>query len=301
MKSELFRRDFTKLAMAGALFGLLPLPVLAKTNRDVFYALPKAVWAFRQSVAPDTIEALYRDCRNFHIGTIWLTLGEPFRVALRDRHHPAWVTLAAMKRDGMTLYALAGEAKWCETPEKLPQAVTDILALPGFSDVFSGLHLDIEPHTLPDWKDGRAVDRLIAGYLSLMATLRHAIPAELRLEVDIPQSYTKRTVVATGLNFTAEIARMVDGVALMTYRTPPDAAMRLANTTIDQLTLARCDWWMGVHCQSAPAPRTGYNGTTTDDFMSQMATLDTLVRRPDGLCQGLAFYQLSGLRQIMAA
>jgi len=294
------RRSFGLMIGASLLCpGMAPGISRADDIRQKFIDLPKAVWVFRQSLDDTSLKTLKNNCQNWGISTVWLGLNSSFRAILANPTAAAFKNLSLMRERSIKTQALLGDANWCRTPYKFPNAVRDLLKLNNFSDFFQGVHLDIEPHTLPEWKDGSGVNELMNGYLTLLKTIRAALPKDFPMAVDIPHTYTKRTL-NNGQNFTDSIIPLVDDIGLMTYRTPAQEAVRLAATTTNKFEKLQTSWWMGVHCQSTPEQRVSHFQTTKENFWAEMIDFDYRIRQPGTFCHGLAFYELNGLNNILS-
>lgn len=73
---------------------------------------------------------------------------------------------------------------------------------------FDGVHLDIEPHTLPEWKDRR--EELLKEYLDMLKAVREiATGKKIALAASIPVFYPE--------NILKEMAEVVDKVYIMAY------------------------------------------------------------------------------------
>jgi hypothetical protein len=83
---------------------------------------------------------------------------------------------------------------------------------------FDALHLDVEPHALPEWDDPEIRPTLAAGLVELLAEAR--LPG-LGLVADVPFWYDA-VDHGDGSLLEAVLAR-TDGVAVMDYRTDPQA------------------------------------------------------------------------------
>ncbi|WP_157240999.1 hypothetical protein [Catenuloplanes japonicus] len=126
---------------------------------------------------------------------------------------PQLARLAEIRRRadaaGIRLIALNGEPDWVNDPA---QAVAWRRAVTA-TGLFAGLHVDVEPHVLPDWEAGRAT--LGARYLSMLDRLRDG--ATLPIEADVAFWYGEVSVTGGG-NLAAGILDRVDAVTVMSYR-----------------------------------------------------------------------------------
>jgi hypothetical protein len=88
----------------------------------------------------------------------------------------------------------------------------------------AGLQFDVEPYLLPEYGAGKA--DWDARYLAMARTLREAA-GKLRLELVVPFWWDSKTTLLDGL------APLVDGLAVMDYRTDPAQVSRFAVPFLD--------------------------------------------------------------------
>ncbi|MBX3220583.1 MAG: hypothetical protein KF795_08700 [Labilithrix sp.] len=96
--------------------------------------------------------------------------------------------VAALTARGVRVEALSGNASWY-TPEKLPAVLGWIDAVAAFNAKhpakFAGVHLDIEPHQLPENRNDHAFLPALAATLG--AARQHAAAAGLTTSADLPR------------------------------------------------------------------------------------------------------------------
>lgn len=297
------RRDFIMAGTMLSLAQLTPLKAAHAANEivDQFRSIPKAAWAFAGSVHPNNIDQLTNDCARIGISHLWLGLGPDMLRALSNPVHPGWQQLRNLKTQGTNILALSGEAGWCYRAQSVPKYLQEILQLPNFNTVFSGVHLDIEPHTLPQWKNPSQSESLARDYITLLKSIRRMLPVSSRLEIDITHLYERMIPKGTDHNLTQTIAGMVDGAAFMTYQTPWQNAIKSITPSLKTWPRTGSQWWMGVHCEQTKSSKTSYSDYKPLTFMKTMIDFhQQLSSKRDPHYMGLAFYELSGLRQLSA-
>ncbi len=141
---------------------------------------------------------------------------------------------------------------------------------------FDGLHLDVEPHALKQWKHDQ--QKLVAEYLSLM---RKLAPLRGPLEVDVQFAYGRITTPG-GSTFADDILDTVDGVTVMSYRDTaagPNGMVAIAQDWLQRATVAAKPIWLAA--ETNPYPSCVYC-TFYEEGQAQMASVlaevDTTVR-----------------------
>src|SRR5256885_1941234 len=125
-----------------------------------FRHLMKALWVWGDRIlAPEDLESVITA---HGINTLFLytppgTAEELLRGSKEGIDH-----LSALRAGGCSIYLMAGEPDWAFGVQELPEHVRLLVrlqsALPG---LFGGIHLDVEPNALPEWREHAAKSRLI--------------------------------------------------------------------------------------------------------------------------------------------
>ncbi|MBI5142430.1 MAG: hypothetical protein HZA20_09630 [Nitrospirae bacterium] len=113
--------------------------------------------------------------------------------------------LAKARESGMKTDALAGSNELVRPANhaKLAQ-----IAEQAHSLGFDGVHLDVEPHTLPEWREKK--DELLAAFIAMLKAAREATSAaKLELGVSIPVFFPEETL--------RQIASLADRIYVMAY------------------------------------------------------------------------------------
>ncbi|MCM3130290.1 MULTISPECIES: hypothetical protein [unclassified Paenibacillus] len=96
---------------------------------------------------------------------------------------------------------------------------------------FSGIHVDIEPHVLAEWKSDR--DSVVAQWQSNVSYLTNeAKRMELKITADIPFWLDNYTVPGGDMKISSWMIRQFDAVAVMAYR---DTANAIYNAAASEL------------------------------------------------------------------
>src|SRR5262245_17073157 len=178
------------LAMCAVVMVRLPREV---TTQEVTPRRGLWVW---DSVLHDAKEqhAFLDFCQRHHIAVVWMqvkTLGTG-----KDRRLDSAVDweglVAAAHRQGMKVAALDGDPHYVlpaqhEIVLSIVDAVVAYNASARPSERFDGIHLDIEPHVLPEWKDRTRREQLLTAYLDVTATaVARARVGGVPYAVDVP-------------------------------------------------------------------------------------------------------------------
>lgn len=113
------------------------------------------------------------------------------------------------------------ELVYPKNKNKLLEALQYNLSVPGIS----GIHLDIEPHTLPEWSEKKEL--MYNNYLEMVETVSSQLPAGDALSISIPLSYE--------LIYLQKINRFLDRIYLMAYEHPD--AQYIIRKTKEEVTL----------------------------------------------------------------
>lgn len=106
------------------------------------------------------------------------------------------------------MWAMGGDPSWVTAP----RAATDWIFEARASGLFSGIHLEIEPHSVPGyWADQEAMN---LAYLRLLDDCRAAAGGET-LELSLPWWF--HTLSASGVRLDRQAISRVDQVAIVTF------------------------------------------------------------------------------------
>ncbi len=262
-----------------------------------FLGLTKAVWVW--DTTPDDWPGLEAFCRAQRIHYLALSLSQELRTALIGGDARVLRGLAGLRNGGTAVQALSGEQDWITRRQtSLPRSLSEILEIQQRQSAFNGLHLDIEPQLLAQWKNG---DRSGVGkaYVDLLTRIRSATSGQ-RLEVTVHPNYAG--VQLDGQSLLQRVVQIVDGVSLMAYRDKPSDAVRYAGEAISTFKETGCSWRFGVLVNASREAGVTYFGTSAADFRNDMVVLDSSLRQlgTNGFA-GLIFEDYRGLRQILAA
>jgi hypothetical protein len=162
-----------------------------------------------------------------------------------------------------------------------------------------GIHLDVEPHSLPQWKDGAERPRLIEGTIKFFETVRRGAGSTV---IDAAVNLIFATIPAGDGTFLSRMATQVDSISIMAYRRPPARAIAWAEPSIRTAERAARVWRLGVLADDEPSePGIDWSRVPAPTFTSTMVELDQGLRGrfSSGRYAGLAFHAFDGLRSLL--
>lgn len=204
---------------------------VAASTQAAPIAVVDSVWVW-QSVPAAVLAAHVSE---LSLSRVFLFVGNADREA--DQNIRRSVQL--LHADGVQVYALSGEPAWTFRHAAAVAWAHRALRLAPFD----GLHLDVEPHALRNWK--REQQRLVADYLALLDRLS---PMTGPLGVDVQFAYGK---IATpgGSTFADDILAKVDEVTVMSYRDTAfgnNSFTEIATDWLERATAAEKDVWLAA-------------------------------------------------------
>ncbi|MBU2670128.1 hypothetical protein KOI35_42155 [Actinoplanes bogorensis] len=179
---------------------------------------------------------------------------------LRDLHR------RAMKAN-IRLSALGGEPDWTLHPENALAWRNAVLA----TNLFSAIHLDVEPYTLPAWQTDPTGTK--AKYLALLDRMRAGSP--LPIEADVPFWYGEHKV--NNRNFADEVLKRVNAITVMSYRdtaTGPNSITAVSQDWLTRGTTAKKRVRLGA--ETDPLPDCSYCTFAEEGASTMRQTLSTV-------------------------
>ena len=199
---------------------------------------PRGMWVWQTSTVTGSAErtALFNFCSSHQVTTVFVE-SQGF-IAGNSSSLGSFVQAAASQ--GIAVELLFGDSTWARAVNhskavKLAHdAVQFSKALSGSRPV--GLHFDVEPYTLPEWKSAQAS---IAGqWVDLLTKLRaETAGSGLRLSADVPFWLDGISLTRSGTTRPLHkwVIDAVDRAVLMDYRdhaAPPDGIIDLASVEV---------------------------------------------------------------------
>ncbi len=250
----------------------------------------RSLWVWRTALSESAGVVAFAH-RN-SIRTVFLSILADDRDALEAGDATPLLALRAFGSAGLALYCVAGDPSWVErTRVDPPETVKQLLAVHATRGIFEGLALDVEPHTLPEWKnDGRKAS-LAKNYLDLLALIQSAA-AVLNVPVlaTVHPTYAKYTPPSgSGETLLQSAARIVDATDLMAYRNSEATLESFGGAAMEQLAGIGKPWWLGVSTHTNSPPGTSYASLPAARFFPGIdKTAADLAGRYPGSFQGIS-------------
>ncbi|HET6275538.1 MAG TPA: hypothetical protein VFE16_06335 [Candidatus Cybelea sp.] len=252
--------------------------------------LSRSLWVWRTPLAEASSVAAFVQRNRFRSIFLSVTSGE--RSVLAEGDVASLDALRALKGDQRSVYAVAGDPSWVKHGHsEPPDSIRDLLGAHRQHGVFDGLALDVEPHTLPAWKDGSEQTELAGNYLQVLRVIRSAA-AELNLPVlaTVHPTYANYSPpAANGVTLLQAAGRAVDATDLMAYRNSENALERFGGAAMEQLEALAKPWWLGVSTHTGSPAGTSYATIPASRFFPEIdATAAEVAQRYGGAFAGIS-------------
>ena len=193
---------------------------------------PLGSWVWNVSYYVVNPDELFRFCRKNHVTELYFSINRDVtdaRYADLIRHCAAY---------GIRAAALSGDPVWIMPDKRRPyqeylERVDAINALCGDGPQFYSLHLDVEPHVLPEAKrDG--MEGYIPRFVELIRDARaQADKRGLQLEWDIPAWFGKFHDAENDCSLTETIFRYCEAVGIMAYSDTAEGQYRVVMPNVE--------------------------------------------------------------------
>ena len=288
-----------RLSRRGAL-GLLAATaggrVTLAAPKPRFEDMPKTLWVWRDRVLSDDGLAEFAGRHGFTTLFVYVSPTAADALLRGDQH--AVSTLQRLRSGSIRVFATAGEPDWSLEPLALPLHVDLLLRLRA-AGLIDGIHVDVEPHSLPQWRDGTERLRLIEGTIKFYETVRRSAGSTV---IDAAVNPIFATIQAGEGTFLSRIVTQLDSISIMAYRRPPARAVAWAEPSIRTAEQARRSWRFGVLVDDEPQePGIDWSRVPAPTFAGTMVDLDQNLsaRFSSGHYAGLAFHAFDGLRSLL--
>ncbi|MFA5240786.1 MAG: hypothetical protein WC029_02795 [Sulfuricella sp.] len=274
-----------------------PQPSPAR-GEGVLGAIPKSLWVWRTPLSEaDPVVALLRQ---FNFRSVFYSIPPGERAQLFAGGKKQSAAIHACRAAGIAFYAVAGDPGWSRRGWQIPGAVAELLDFQQRSQLFDGLCLDIEPHTLPEWKTG-AREQLIHGYLDMLGNIRQASQS-MKLPLIAAVVPFHANIAApdeAGKSMLESAAGKLDAVVMMAYRRAPGASLRIAAKALGQLDALKKPWWFGVTTHRGASEAISHAGATFGQFSAALLELDARLETHAPLYRGIAINDYPSLPAIL--
>jgi hypothetical protein len=190
---------------------------------------------------------------------VWVSPGATSMPA-KMREFTQLRTLAAAK--GEVLVALCGDPSWATNPAAAGSWAREV----AHTGLFRRIHLDIEPHALPQWKTRSAP--LAQG---LLMAISAAKAAGLPTDVDIPYWYNT-VKLQSGALLDEAVMQTADGITIMSYQHTAANIVSVSAIEMGHASELRVPAHIGINLIPA-----GADGPTSSLFGQSAATISKVV------------------------
>ena len=263
-----------------------------------FRALEKALWVWKLDW--NSIKELRAFADHHGIRTLFVSLPAGIRGRMLAGDRGLVDSIRMLADGGAAIWLLTGDPAWIEQPTRLPMALEDLLKLHERLGLFSGLHLDLEPHAHARWRsapDSRP--KLLEAFVEFLATVKARVPG-FPIDAAISPVLTQYRL-SSGENALQGVARYLNSLSIMAYRRTAAATVNWAAPTINELKSTKVTWRLGALVHESREGDIGFFQVPLPGFQSEMLELDRLARaQPNGHSyRGLVFEDYHGLRQLI--
>lgn len=181
-------------------------------------------------------------------------------------------------------YLLAGEYEWLEDDTKLISLIERYLSFnEENNNLYKGIHLDIEPHQHPSFKENR--ESLIAKLIDLVYNLKMKYP-NIEFSYDIP-FWLEDEIDYNNENKEAYkfILDYADRVFIMSYRDTREAIIKSA---VDELDYAKLNNRMLILCVETYSTE----GDNVSFYEEGKAVLNTVISELENVSSGIAIHHI---------
>lgn len=267
----------------------------------------RAMWIYKTELVMDSAEeqeTLFEFCRQRQITDLFwqvhFSRGGDGSASL-DNEEMLRSFLGEAHRSGLRIHALTGDPSHVR-PEKHERVLSSAAALVRFNrgstedSRFDGLHLDVEPHGLPDWKTaetGKKIEFLtsfVELHYEVSDYLRSADPSLIfgtdvvfwlnKLKDDGSLLYPVK-VRDLETDPAAHLLGIVDHLAIMSYRntaTGNNGIISLVDQTIHQADTTEAKVFVGVKMADIGLDLETFFGRSEEEMMRTLAPVEETFR-----------------------
>ena len=244
LKSKLTSYDKLKLTYellytcgandGGELRGPLEIPVSTAGTRNALWIWQSADIVAHRARRKD----LLNFCRASNFDQVYLSINSDLAQQL-DYDPRVASFLSKLHSEGVQISALLGDPNWIRQGRRgrLIDRVNKIVRYnqqAAGAEQFDALHIDIEPHLLPEWHNRK--EALLQEYIATLDTLHQVLRAansELPVELDVPVSFND--LAETQIK---EIVNSADTIVIMAYNRLDPSALLSSVKNLVQTTQA---------------------------------------------------------------
>ncbi|HLS46370.1 MAG TPA: hypothetical protein VK045_13145 [Ornithinicoccus sp.] len=233
-----------------------------------------AAWVWVPETEPPDAEALARFARARGIREAFVS------VPWHGPTDAVRATTAALTAHGVRVSALGGDVGWARDPALAQAWARRALVEPRFT----GVHLDIEPWTLPDWPE--QAGPLLAGLARAVAAVVRSTGLPVAVDLTPGLARTHRSGFVS-------VARAATSVTVMSYRDTASAILEFSAEARRALRSTGRDYRLAVDTLPSGDAHTTFFGQAAGDLARETGTVAESLAA-DARFSGLAVHDLRG-------
>ena len=224
---------------------------------------PHQMWVYTYSAPPDV---LVSNAQEYGVTDllVWVSPGFTSNATTMSYLHTLATDASAV---GISLEALCGDNSWLTHPGVVASWSASVAG----TGLFSGIHLDIEPGSLPAWNTNRTLlENELLTDLSRARTSGGGLP----ITEDIPYWFNTDTAPGGG-PFDEAVMRATDAVTIMAYRNTTSGVLSVATAEMNDATTLGTKAWIGIDTANDPPLSQTFYGITSADLLTALGVIDT--------------------------
>ncbi|WP_110932964.1 hypothetical protein [Paenibacillus bouchesdurhonensis] len=288
------RRLIILLVSSIVLFGTISFP--STINASATGKLPKATWLWHTKLIETQTDELLSFSASEGIRLIYLQISTKVDIP----HYKNFVSKANAL--GIQVHALNGAANWALESNR--SQLTSFMEWIGKyqltaaeEEQFTGVHVDIEPYLLPEWKSN--TNNVIKQWQSNVVYLvEESAKLGLPIAADLPFWLDKYAANDSEMSLSSWMISKYDSVTLMSYRDSATAVIELAKQELQEAETLNKRIYTGVETKySSEGDHVSFFEEGYDYLNVQLLYLDQLGRNYRSFA-GVAVHDLVGMMDL---
>lgn len=290
------RRLFFLLVSSIIIFGSISSPSTIKANATG--KIPKATWLWHTKLIETQTEELLSFSASEGIRLIYLQISTKVDIP----HYKNFVSKANAL--GIQVHALNGAANWALKSNR--SQLTSFMDWIGKyqltaaeEEQFTGIHVDIEPHLLTEWKidTNNVIKQWQANVIYLV---EESAKLGLPIAADLPFWLDKYAASDSEMSLSSWMISKYDSVTLMSYRNSASAVIDLAKQELQEAESLNKRIYTGVETKySSEGDHVSFYEEGYDYMNEQLLYLDQLGRNYRSFA-GVAIHDLVGMMDMVS-
>ncbi|AZK47635.1 hypothetical protein [Paenibacillus lentus] len=288
------RRLFFLLVSSIIIFGPISSPSTIKAKATD--KIPKATWLWHTKLIETQTEELLSFSASEGIRFIYLQISTKVDIP----HYKNFISKANAL--GIQVHALNGAADWALRANR-SQLTSFIDWIDKYQlaaaeeERFTGIHVDIEPHLLPEWRID--TNNVIKQWQSnVMYLVEESTKLELPIAGDLPFWLDNYTASDSEMSLSSWMISKYDSVTLMSYRNSASAILDLAKQELEEAGNLCKHIYTGVETKySSEGDHVSFYEEGYDYMNEQLLYLDQLGRNYPSFA-GIAIHDLVGMMDL---